>query len=137
MERTMAKWETGKRLRKLREALGYTQEEMAELLEVSVTLYKKMENGNYNISVRTMRRLKKVTGVSIDHLMFGDRKSFDEIWMLLQSSDNAVKMKLLLRLIVYFGIDSRECCVERKCEEKYSVILDDWVTDIFEKSEKI
>ncbi len=99
MERTVAKWETGKRLRKLREALGYTQEEMAELLEVSLTLYKKMENGNYNISIRTMRRLKKVTGASIDHLMFGERKSFDDIWRLMQNSDNIVKMKLLLRLI--------------------------------------
>ncbi len=131
MERTIAKWETGKRLRKLREALEYTQEEMAELLEISVTLYKKMENGNYNISIRTMRRLKKVTGVSIDHLMFGDRKSFDEIWRLLQDSNNEVKMKLLLRLIVYFGNDSRECFVEQKSEENYSKMLDEWVTDIF------
>ncbi len=132
MERTMAKWETGKRLRKLREALGYTKEEMAELLDVSVTLYKKMENGSYNISVRTMRRLKKVTGVSIDHLMFGEQKTFDDIWTLLQSSDNEIKMKLLLRLIVYFGIDSRECYIERKCEEKYSMILDEWVQDMLE-----
>ena len=38
----------------------------------------------------------------------------------------------LLRLIVYFGIDSRECYIERKCEEKYSMILDEWVQDMLE-----
>lgn len=51
-----AKVDTGKRLKKLRESLGYTQEKMAEVLEVSVTLYKKMENGSYNISVKSLRR---------------------------------------------------------------------------------
>ena len=44
MEKTIVKRETGRRLRKLREALGYTQERMAEVLDVSVTLYKKMES---------------------------------------------------------------------------------------------
>jgi len=58
MEKTIVKRETGRRLRKLREALGYTQERMAEVLDVSVTLYKKMESGSYNISVKTLRKLK-------------------------------------------------------------------------------
>ena len=71
-----AKVDTGKRLKKLRESLGYTQEKMAEVLEVSVTLYKKMEKGSYNISVKTLRRLKEKFNVSIDYIMFGEQISF-------------------------------------------------------------
>ena len=50
MDTTIVKKETGNRLKKLREGLGYTQEKFAELMDVSVTLYKKMESGSYNIS---------------------------------------------------------------------------------------
>lgn len=40
MEKTIVKRETGRRLRKLREALGYTQERMAEVLDVSNSVQK-------------------------------------------------------------------------------------------------
>ncbi len=114
-----AKVDTGKRLKKLRESLGYTQEKMAEVLEVSVTLYKKMEKGSYNISVKTLRRLKEKFNVSIDYIMFGEQISFNQIWMLMQSSQNSVKLKLLLRLLAYFQKDCRECFVEKKQDEVY------------------
>ncbi len=42
MDTTIVKKETGNRLKKLREGLGYTQEKFSELMDVSVTLYKKM-----------------------------------------------------------------------------------------------
>lgn len=114
-----AKVDTGKRLKKLRESLGYTQEKMAEVLEVSVTLYKKMEKGSYNISVKTLRRLKEKFNVSIDYIMFGEQISFNHIWMLMQSSQNSVKLKLLLRLLAYFQKDCREYFVEKKQDEEY------------------
>ena len=114
-----AKVDTGKRLKKLRESLGYTQEKMAEVLEVSVTLYKKRETGSYNISVKSLRRLKEIFNVSIDYLMFGEQISFDRIWMLLQSSRNSVKLKLLLRLLLYFQKDCGESFVEKKRDVEY------------------
>ena len=127
MDTAIAKKETGNRLKKLREGMGYTQERFAELLDVSVTLYKKMESGSYNISIKNLRRLKEITGVSVDYLMFGEQKEFEEIWMSLQSSDNLTKMKMLLRLVAYFGMDSRECFVERKREEEYIAFMEEWM----------
>lgn len=96
MDTTIVKKETGKRLKKLRERLGHTQEQFAELLDISVTLYKKMESGSYNISVKNLRRLKELTGISIDYIMFGEQEEFEEIWMSLENSDNLTKMKMLL-----------------------------------------
>lgn len=127
MDTAIAKKETGNRLKKLREEMGYTQERFAELLDISVTLYKKMESGSYNISIKNLRRLKEITGVSVDYLMFGEQKEFEEIWMSLQSSDNLTKMKMLLRLVAYFGMDSRECFVERKREEEYIAFMEEWM----------
>ncbi len=127
MDTTIVKKETGNRLKKLREGLGYTQEKFAELMDVSVTLYKKMESGSYNISIKNLRRLKELTGVSIDYIMFGEQKEFEEIWMSLESSDNLTKMKMLLRLVAYFGVDSRECFSEWKKEEEYIAFLEEWI----------
>lgn len=127
MDTTIVKKETGKRLKKLRERLGHTQEQFAELLDISVTLYKKMESGSYNISVKNLRRLKELTGISIDYIMFGEQEEFEEIWMSLENSDNLTKMKMLLRLVAYFGVDSRECFSERKKEEEYIAFLEEWM----------
>lgn len=131
MEKTIVKRENGIRLRKLREALGYTQERMAEALDVSVTLYKKMESGSYNISVKTLRKIKGFTGISIDYLMFGEQKVYEEIWMQLQSAEHFTKLKLMFRLIAYFGTDSSDCFVDRKQEERFSRFLDEWVEKYF------
>lgn len=127
MDTTIVKKETGKRLKKLRERLGHTQEQFAELLDISVTLYKKMESGSYNISVKNLRRLKELTGISIDYIMFGEQEEFEEIWMSLENSDNLTKMKMLLRLVAYFGVDSRECFSDRKKEEEYIAFLEEWM----------
>ena len=127
MNKTMEKIETGKRLSKLREALGYTQKRMAEVLDVSEALYQKMESGRYNISVKTMRKLKGFTSVSIDYLMFGEQKTYEDIWIQLQTVEHSVKMKLLFRLIAYFGTDSSDFFVDRKKEEVFSGFLDEWV----------
>ncbi len=124
METTIAKKETGVRLKKLRENLGYTQEKFSEILGVSVTLYKKMEGGSYNISIRSLRKLKEITGISIDYIMFGEGKKFDDIWILLQNSENSVKLKVLLRLLRYFGYDSQNSYFEHEQEAKYSEFLD-------------
>ena len=126
MDTATAKKKTGERLKQLRESLGYTQEKFSEILGISLTLYKKMEGGSYNISVKTLRKLRETTGVSIDFMMFGEGKEYEDIWLLLQNSENRIKQKVLLRLLRYFGYDSRERRLETEQE-----------LDISEKLEKI
>ena len=124
MDVAVAKKETGERLKKVRESLGLTQGKFSEILGISVTLYKKMEGGSYNISVKTLRKLKQVTGVSVDYIMFGEGNEFKDIWFLLQNSENRTKLKVLLRLLMYFGYNSEEFYTERKKEEEYSALID-------------
>ncbi len=124
MDVTLAKKETGKRLKEVRIGLELTQEAFAERLEISVTLYKKMENGSYNISVKTLRKLREVAGISIDYIMFGEGQKYEDIWLLLQNAENKTKLKMLLRLLIYFGYDIEECYREQETEKKYSELID-------------
>lgn len=124
METARYKRETGIRLKKLRISLGYTQEMFAEILNISVTLYKKMENGNYNISIKTLRKLKEVSGVSVDYIMFGEKNEFGDIWNLLLNSENKTKLKVLLRLLLYFENDCDEKFTESRQELRYLKILE-------------
>lgn len=102
------KSETGRRLSILREQLGYTQEQFAEKLDVSVSTIKKMENGEYNISVDTQRKLKKTFGdISIDYLLFGDQKGINDLWTQIMVLDQWEKFIILQRLLAYFGLNDK------------------------------
>lgn len=46
-------------LKELRNKMNLTQQEMAEFLEISLSLYQKMEIGYKNISLETLKIIKK------------------------------------------------------------------------------
>lgn len=49
----------GGRFKLLREQFGYTQEQFAEKLDISLSTVKKIESGEYNVSLETQKKLKK------------------------------------------------------------------------------
>lgn len=72
---------SGNRLKMLREQLGYTQEQFAEKLDISVSTVKKMETGEYNISLDTQRKIKSTfDNVSMEYLLFGERRGINDLW---------------------------------------------------------
>lgn len=46
-------------LKELRNKMNLTQQEMAEFLEISLSLYQKMEIGYKNISLETLKTIKE------------------------------------------------------------------------------
>lgn len=108
MAASIEKIESGKRLRYLREELGYTQEQFAEQLDISVSTVKKMETGEHNISLDTQRRLKTTfDNISTEYLIFGDRKGMNEIWTQLLVSDEWEKFIIFQRLLAHFVLDDK------------------------------
>lgn len=55
-------------LRTIREDRGYTQKQIAEVLETTRQYYSDYENGKREIPIRVYIRLAKFYGVSIDYL---------------------------------------------------------------------
>lgn len=99
---------SGNRLKKFREQLGYTQEQFAEKLDISVSTVKKMESGEYNISLDTQRKLKKTFhNVSIEFLLFGEQENVNTLWTQILSLEEWERLIIFQKLLAYFGLNDK------------------------------
>ena len=64
-------YEIGQRIRARRKALGLSQEQLAELVDISVTHMSHIETGNTKLSLPVLVALAAVLHVTTDHLLFG------------------------------------------------------------------
>ena len=96
------KQEVAARLREIRTGLGMTQEQFSEILELSLSAYKKIESGENHISVDCLRRLEHKLNVSSDYILFGKREDVDDVWKQTMNCTDQGKMLTLCRLMSYF-----------------------------------
>lgn len=66
------------RLRECRLRSNLTQEKMAELLDISVKHYSKVERGITGLSVEKLIFLSNLLNISLDYLLKGDCESIEE-----------------------------------------------------------
>ena len=109
------KKDVSKRLRKMRESLGYTQEAFAEFLDISISLYKKMESGENNVSRETLIKMRQVLHFSTDYLLFGESDTFVEVWEKTLGMDSKQKMLLFMKL---FSVLSKDGYATVKSEDE-------------------
>lgn len=98
MKELWNKREVAKRLKEIRNSLNKTQEDMAELLEISIQTYKNMESGKGNISNATLRKMKEKINFSTDYLLFGEKGDFIEVWNHASTLKREEQLLLLLKL---------------------------------------
>ena len=67
------------RIRKAREDAGYTREQFAELLNVSVSYLAELERGKTGMAVKTLMAICKVLGLSADYILFGEERNADQL----------------------------------------------------------
>lgn len=101
-ENVSLKQEVAVRLREIRKSTGFTQERFAEILDLSVSAYKKLESGENQISIESLRKIEEQFKVSSDYMIFGKREDVDEVWKSLLNCSEQDKMFVLLRLLNYF-----------------------------------
>ncbi len=90
------------RLREIRENLNLSQEKFAEIVGISLPGYKKLESGENNLSLSSLRRIRKEIGVSSDYILFGKMESADDLWKAILNCSEEDKLTLLLKLLFYF-----------------------------------
>ncbi len=61
----------GSRIRQVRKAQGYTQEKIAEMINISTKNFSQLECGKMGVSVATLAALCKALDVSADYVLFG------------------------------------------------------------------
>ena len=71
-------YQIGQKIRKYRKAMGMTQEELAERVEISVTHMSHIETGNTKLSLPVLVDISKVLEVRTDDMLF-DSPSEKEI----------------------------------------------------------
>lgn len=62
----------GERIRRQRELLGYTREQLAEKLDVSTKFCSDIELGVKGISIQTLAKLTDLLNISTDYILFGE-----------------------------------------------------------------
>lgn len=67
------------RIRKAREDMGYTREQFAEKLDVSVSYMAELERGRTGLSVKMLIKICKLLGLSADYVLFGTEKAEDSM----------------------------------------------------------
>lgn len=69
----------GERLRGIREGMQMTREEFSEKIDITDSFLGQIERGERSLSVRTLKKVVKYTGVSADYLLFGNNSQNDTI----------------------------------------------------------
>lgn len=67
------------RIRSAREKMGYTRERFAEALDVSVSYLAELERGRTGISVKLLKKVCLVLGLSADYILFGKERTTDAL----------------------------------------------------------
>ena len=89
------------RIKKVRTAKKITQEDMAELLNITHSTYVKMENAFQNIAIKHLMKISEILNVSADMLLFGDSgkeysPNFNEYIMLADFFEGEELEKLII-----------------------------------------
>lgn len=69
------------RIRRARENAGYSREKFAELLGVSVSYVSELERGRTGISIKNLKTVCNLLGLSADYILFGEERSVDQRWL--------------------------------------------------------
>ncbi len=105
--------EAGKRVRKIREANGLTQEALAEILAVTPTAVSCYESGEYGMSKEVLLKMREHFKVSIDYLLFGENENQPDLTSLLELAPDEDKMQIMLHLMAYFIVKKEGSMYDR------------------------
>ena len=81
----------GQRLKGLREVLNIPAEEIADLCEISLEHYLKMEDGTADPSVYRLAKISKRYGIDLDVLLFGEEPRMSAYYLTRKGSGLSVE----------------------------------------------
>ena len=91
--------ESGKRIKAERRRRGFTQEMLAEKLNIPVNGLAKIENGKNGASVDTLVAISALFGISMDYLTHGAGLSIEERVSVLLKGKNEKQTDLALKIL--------------------------------------
>lgn len=98
----------GERLRGIRESMKMTREEFSEKIDITDSFLGQIERGERSLSVKTLKKIVKNTGISADYLLFGLENNNSTIQKInnILSSNSETTSDFIYHIILY----SNEFC---------------------------
>lgn len=90
----------GKRIQNRRKQLGYTQEQLAEMMNVSIQMVSNLERGNKAIRIDNLIHLSQIMNISTDYILTGKQSPQDMNNLSEQISALTPKDKRMIELLV-------------------------------------
>lgn len=90
----------GQRMQRLRKENGYTQEQIADALNVTVAFISNIENNRAKMNLRVITYYAKLLNVSIDYLLQPEN---DE-----ENSQDTILNQEILRLLQNYSVEEKE-----------------------------
>lgn len=94
----MVRGEIGNRIKELREAHGFTREELAEKAEISSKFLYEVEKGRKGLSADSLMKISKTLSCSCDYILTGNNatdETTDRLHILLERFDAKQKEQAL------------------------------------------
>lgn len=67
--------EVGERIRQIRKELHMNRESFSEMIDISDVFLGQIERGERSLSLKTLCKIVKYTGISTDYILFGNNKN--------------------------------------------------------------
>ena len=98
----------GKRIQERRKQQGYTQEQIAEMMNVSIQMVSNLERGNKAIRIDNLINLSQILDISTDYILTG-RETLNDIGSLAEKiSLLSNKDKKMIELLVEYCLSEKE-----------------------------
>lgn len=99
------KQDMGLRIKEKRKSLKLTQEEISEMLDISVKHFSEVERGLTGLSIENLIKLSNILGVSIDYIVKG-KVNTDKWNCIISNLQNVPKEKeKLIKDLIKTGIE--------------------------------
>jgi len=100
--------EIGKRIQSRRKQLGYTQEQLADMMNVSIQMVSNLERGNKAIRIDNLINLCQILDISADYLLTGRENAADICALVGRISQLSSKDQKMIEMIIEYCIASKE-----------------------------
>ncbi len=92
----------GRRIQIRRKQQRFTQEQLADMMNVSIQMVSNLERGNKAIRIDNLINLSKILGVSTDFILTGEETRGDLTGLAVQIAHLSEKNKKMIRMLVEY-----------------------------------
>ncbi len=100
--------EIGKRIQQRRKQMGYTQEQIANMMDVSIQMVSNLERGNKSIRIENLINLCQILQVSVDYILTGRNTELDNTVLFKKILQLSGKSRQIVELLVDYCLNPED-----------------------------